>query len=68
MFVSFRSDITVTMGMLKQMYGVGSDGVSKTDKLLDFSSALSLQSILYPVWMHCRKWVFRQRILTKVTT
>jgi putative iron-dependent peroxidase len=27
--------------MLKQMYGVGDDGVSKTDRLLDFSTALS---------------------------
>jgi putative iron-dependent peroxidase len=41
MFVGFCSDITVTMGMLEQMYGVGSDGVSKTDRLLDFATALS---------------------------
>ena len=41
MFVGFCNDITVTMGMLKQMYGVGDDGVSKTDKLLNFSTALS---------------------------
>lgn len=41
MFVGFCADITVTTGMLKQMYGVGPDGVSKTDKLLDFSTALS---------------------------
>ena len=41
MFVGFCNDITVTMGMLKQMYGVGDDGVAKTDRLLDFSSALS---------------------------
>ncbi len=41
MFVGFCNDITVTMGMLKQMYGVGADGVSKTDKLLDFATALS---------------------------
>lgn len=41
MFVGFSNDITVTMGMLKQMYGVGPDGVSKTDRLLDFSTALS---------------------------
>lgn len=41
MFVGFCNDITVTMGMLKQMYGVGDDGVSKTDRLLDFSTALS---------------------------
>lgn len=34
-------DITVTMGMLRQMYGVGYDGVSKTDRLLDFSTPLS---------------------------
>ena len=41
MFVGFCRDITVTVGMLKQMYGVGPDGVSKTDRLLEFSSALS---------------------------
>jgi putative iron-dependent peroxidase len=41
MFVGFCNDITVTMGMLEQMYGVGPDGISKTDKLLDFSTALS---------------------------
>ena len=41
MFVGFSNDISVTMGMLKQMYGVGPDGSSKTDRLLDFASALS---------------------------
>lgn len=41
MFVGFCNDITVTMGMLEQMYGVGEDGISKTDKLLNFSTALS---------------------------
>ena len=41
MFVGFCRDITVTMGMLRQMYGVGYDGVSKTDRLLDFSTPLS---------------------------
>lgn len=41
MFVGFCRDITVTMGMLRQMYGVGYDGVLKTDKLLDFATALS---------------------------
>jgi putative iron-dependent peroxidase len=41
MFVGFSNDITVTMGMLKQMYGVGDDGISKTDRLLDFATALS---------------------------
>ncbi|HEV8593336.1 MAG TPA: Dyp-type peroxidase [Pyrinomonadaceae bacterium] len=41
MFVGLCNDITVTLGMLKQMYGVGDDGVSKTDRLLDFSTALS---------------------------
>jgi putative iron-dependent peroxidase len=41
MFVGFCNDIAVTLGMLKQMYGVGDDGVSKTDRLLDFSTALS---------------------------
>ena len=29
------------MDMLRQMYGVGYDGVSKTDRLLDFSTPLS---------------------------
>ena len=41
MFVGFCRDITVTMGMLRQMYGVGYDGVSKMDRLLDFSTPLS---------------------------
>lgn len=41
MFVGFSNDISVTLGMLKQMYGVGDDGISKTDRLLDFSTALS---------------------------
>ncbi|MDN2712655.1 Dyp-type peroxidase [Janthinobacterium sp. SUN118] len=41
MFVGFCKDITVTMGMLRQMYGVGDDGVARTDRLLDFSTALS---------------------------
>ena len=41
MFVGFSNDITVTMGMLKQMYGVGDDGVAKTDRLLNFATALS---------------------------
>lgn len=41
MFVGFCKDITVSMGMLRQMYGVGYDGVTKTDRLLDFSTALS---------------------------
>lgn len=48
MFVGFCNDITVTMGMLKQMYGVGPDGVSKTDKLLDFSTALSSSIYFVP--------------------
>jgi putative iron-dependent peroxidase len=41
MFVGFSNDISVTLGMLKQMYGIGHDGVSKTDRLLDYSTALS---------------------------
>ena len=41
MFVGFSRDISVTMGMLQQMYGVGPDGSSTTDRLLDFSSAVS---------------------------
>ncbi len=41
MFVGFCNDISVTMGMLEQMYGVGADGVKKTDRLLDFSRPLS---------------------------
>ena len=39
MFVGFCRDITVTMGMLR--HGVGYDGVSTTDRLLDFSTPLS---------------------------
>jgi putative iron-dependent peroxidase len=39
MFLGFCRDITVTMGMLR--HGVGYDGVSKTDRLLDFSTPLS---------------------------
>jgi putative iron-dependent peroxidase len=41
MFVGFSNDIDVTLGMLKQMYGVGPDGISKTDALLNFSRAVS---------------------------
>jgi putative iron-dependent peroxidase len=41
MFVGFCNDISVTMGMLRQMYGVGPDGVAKTDKLLNFATAVS---------------------------
>jgi putative iron-dependent peroxidase len=41
MFVGFCSDISVTVGMLEQMYGVGADGIQKTDRLLDFSTPLS---------------------------
>jgi len=41
MFVGFSNDITVTIGMLKQMYGVGDDGIAKTDRLLEFATALS---------------------------
>ena len=41
MFVGFSKDITVTIGMLKQMYGIGDDGIAKTDRLLDFSTPLS---------------------------
>lgn len=29
------------MGMLRQMYGVGYDGITQTDRLLDFATALS---------------------------
>lgn len=48
MFVGFCNDITVTMGMLKQMYGVGDDGVAKTDRLLDFATALSSANYFVP--------------------
>lgn len=41
MFVGFSDDIEVTMGMLKQMYGVGPDGITDTDALLDYSRAVS---------------------------
>lgn len=41
MFVGFCNDITVSKGMLEQMYGVGADGIKKTDRLLDFATALS---------------------------
>lgn len=41
MFVGFCKDISVTMGMLEQMYGVGADGVMKMDKMLNFATALS---------------------------
>lgn len=41
MFVGFSNDIDVTFGMLRQMYGIGPDGVAKTDALLDFSRAVS---------------------------
>lgn len=39
MFLGICRDITVTMGMLR--HGVGYDGVSKTDRLLDFPTPLS---------------------------
>lgn len=41
MFIGFSNNIDVTMGMLKQMYGVGPDRIAKTDALLDFSKAVS---------------------------
>ena len=37
MFVGFSNDIDVSMGMLRQMYGVGPDGVARTDALTDYS-------------------------------
>ena len=48
MFVGFSNDITVTMGMLRQMYGVGDDGTAKTDRLLDFATALSSSIYFVP--------------------
>ena len=48
MFVGFSNDITVTMGMLRQMYGVGDDGIAKTDRLLDFATALSSSIYFVP--------------------
>lgn len=41
MFVGFSNDISVTMEMLRQMYGAGEDGNTKTDKLINFSKAIS---------------------------
>ncbi|HMN70033.1 MAG TPA: Dyp-type peroxidase [Bdellovibrionales bacterium] len=41
MFIGFSNNVDVTMGMLKQMYGIGPDGIAKTDALLDFSRAVS---------------------------
>ncbi|MFT3897940.1 MAG: Dyp-type peroxidase [Thermomonas sp.] len=41
MFVGFSNDIAVSMGMLKQMYGIGPDGIARTDALLDYSRAVS---------------------------
>ena len=41
MFVGFSNDIAVSMGMLRQMYGVGPDGIAKTDALLDYSRAVT---------------------------
>ena len=41
MFVGFSNDIDVTFGMLRQMYGVGPDGVAAVDALLDYSRAVS---------------------------
>ncbi len=41
MFVGFSNDIAVTFGMLQQMYGVGPDGSTAVDALLDYSRAVS---------------------------
>lgn len=41
MFVGFSNDIDVTLGMLRQMHGVGPDRIAKTDALLDYSRAVS---------------------------
>lgn len=41
MFVGFSDDIAVTMGMLRQMYGVGPDGKPDLDALLAYSRAVS---------------------------
>ena len=41
MVVVLCCDSTVTMGMLRQMRGVGYDGVTNKDRLLDISTALS---------------------------
>lgn len=41
MFVGFSNDISVTLGMLRQMYGVGDDGMKTTDRLLEFADARS---------------------------
>lgn len=48
MFIGFSNNIDVTMGMLRQMYGVGPDGIAKTDALLDFSKAVSSSIYFVP--------------------
>ena len=48
MFVGFSNNIDVTLGMLKQMYGIGPDGIAKTDALLDFSKAVSSSIYFVP--------------------
>ncbi len=52
MVVVLCCDSTVTMGMLRQMYGVGYDGVTNKDRLLDISTALS-SAIYYRAWHRC---------------
>jgi putative iron-dependent peroxidase len=48
MFVGFSNNIDVTLGMLKQMYGVGPDGIGKKDALLDFSKAVNSSIYFVP--------------------
>lgn len=48
MFVGFSNNIDVTLGMLKQMYGVGPDGIAKTDALLSYSKAVSSSIYFVP--------------------
>lgn len=48
MFIGFSNNIDVTLGMLKQMYGVGPDGIAKTDALLGYSKAVSSSVYFVP--------------------
>src|SRR5262249_25535486 len=48
MFVGFSNNIDVTLGMLRQMYGVGPDGLAATDALLEYSRAASTAIYFVP--------------------
>ncbi len=47
-FVGLSNNIDITLGMLKQMYGVGPDGIEKTDRLLDYATAVSSANYFIP--------------------